>query len=399
MQEEADFHSQPAPYTTNPSAATIDLLGLCQSMLDITTTESVPDALLTILGVEKGQRRVLTSVDERSQVLASLQDWGCFTKISPGGSLANTLVGVARLGAAAGFPLSVALGGGSSPDALGRYFCRTLSEAGVSVVDTNREEEEEEEEIDEKSRRGTTGTVFVLPSQDGQRSFLSFFAEEQMSDTNILRMEVNRAALVVVEGYLWGMPGAPEAIAGVVAAAQSSGTRVAFTAGDPGVVARHREAILKVLASPGGSEVSLFANREEACELLGHNRACSAASAAAELGTIFRVAVVTDGGNGSFVSCPGHPVMAVPPAEVPLPGVVDTCGAGDAYAAGFLFATMAGHACDVAGRFASEVAARVVSRHGAQLSEVEAMQLVGLLPVGRRLPPSRSMADRMPVSF
>lgn len=174
MQEEADFHSQPAPYTTNPSAATIDLLGLCQSMLDITTTESVPDALLTILGVEKGQRRVLTSVDERSQVLASLQDWGCFTKISPGGSLANTLVGVARLGAAAGFPLSVALGGGSSPDALGRYFCRTLSEAGVSVVDTNREEEEEEEEIDEKkpARYHWDGLCATL---SGRPAVFSFF--------------------------------------------------------------------------------------------------------------------------------------------------------------------------------------------------------------------------------
>jgi sugar/nucleoside kinase (ribokinase family) len=128
----------------------------------------------------------------------------------------------------------------------------------------------------------------------------------------------------------------------------------------------------------GGHSILLFSNKEEASELCGEGRFGDARSAAAQLGGLCSLSVVTDGANGSQVSCMGE-IIAVPPPDAPN-GVVDTCGAGDAYAAGFCYALMMGHDCSVAGKFGGSVAGRVIGRHGAQLLEHEAEGLVKLLP-------------------
>ena len=256
----------------------------------------------------------------------------------------------------------------------------SLDKAGVAVLPTSAE------------GMGHTGTVFVLASSDASRSFLSFFKSERLDVSPALRRAISNSRLVVVEGYLWELPNAAATIAEVVAVARAAGTQVALTAGDPGVVSRHREEILKVLQS-GGKDTLFFSNREEACALQGKGRDCSARDVAAELGSMCSVAVVTDGSCGSYVSCMGQ-VHTIPPVEAPLHDtVVDTCGAGDAYAAGFCFALMMGHDCEASGRFASSTAARIIGRHGAQLLEAEAAELVELLPqhttFGAAMPLSR----------
>jgi sugar/nucleoside kinase (ribokinase family) len=318
--------------------------------------------------------RVISTVEERSQVLASLTDAGFAPKISPGGSLCNTLVTVSRLSRAAEHHVSVALGGSSSSDALGSFFVSSLAEAGVGRFDTAAAAAHDMD----APPRGTTGLVFVLPSSDGQRSFLSFFEEETMIASSQLLNAISKSRIVVVEGYLWCMPGAARAIQAIVDEAKKSGTQIVLTAGDPGVVARYREDIWQVLNSPSGREMILFANREEACELLGQGRCCDAMKAAGDLGSLCSIAIVTDGSNGSFVSCMGR-VEAIPPSPVNS-DLLDTCGAGDAYAGAFLYALMSGHLCCEAGQFASTVAAQVVSRHGSQLTQEEATQLISNLP-------------------
>ena len=318
--------------------------------------------------------RVLSTVSERSEVLASLNDAGFSPKISPGGSLCNTLVTVSRLSRAADRNVSVALGGSSSEDALGSFFVSSLAEAGVGRFDTAAATA-----FDTNApAKGTTGLVFVLPSSDGQRSFLSFFQEEQMHASSQLLTAVSKSRIIVIEGYLWCMPGAAEAIQKMVDQAKLSGTQVVLTAGDPGVVARYRDSMWSVLNSPSGRDMILFANKEEACELLGHGWTCDAMKAAGDLGSLCSIAVVTDGSNGSFVSCMGR-VEAIPPSPV-ISDILDTCGAGDAYAGGFLYALMTGHLCCEAGQFASSVAAKVVSRHGSQLTQDEAAMLIKSLP-------------------
>lgn len=245
-------------------------------------------------------------------------------------------------------------------------FVASLNNAGVAVLPTSDEP-------------GHTGTVFVLASPDASRSFLSFFHSERLEVSNSLRKAISQSRLVVIEGYLWELPNAAAAISEVVAVARAAGVQVALTAGDPGVVSRHREEILSVLKA-AGKDILFFSNREEACELQGKARTSSAQTVAAELGTLCSIAVVTDGSAGSYVSCMGQ-VHVVPPIEAPHGGVVvDTCGAGDGYAAGFCFALMMGHDCATAGVFASSTAAQIIARHGAQLLEEEAEELVMLLP-------------------
>ena len=226
---------------------------------------------------------------------------------------------------------------------------------------------------------GSTGTVFVLASADAARSFLSFFQSEKFEVSASLRRSIAQSRLVIIEGYMWELSNAAAAITEIVAVARASGVQVALTAGDPGVVSRNRASILKVLQA-AGKDMMFFSNREEACELLGQGRECDAAKVAAHLGSLVSIAIVTDGGKGSYVSCMGQ-VHTIPPVDPTMGGkVVDTCGAGDAYAAGFAYALMMGHDCETAGGFASSTAARVIARHGAQLLEEEAQGLVGLLP-------------------
>lgn len=353
----------------------IDILGLAQSMVDITTVDAIADALLPSLGVEKGGRRVLQSVDERHEVLQTLEEAGCATKISPGGSLANTLVAISRLSLAAtatnkGWPqLNIALGTNCGSDPISQFFSSQLNSAGVAVVPV----------ADACAAPGHTGTVFVLPSADAQRSFLSFFHSEAMTVGPGLLQSAARARLVVVEGYLWELPQASETIPQLVAAARAGGAKVVLTAGDPGVVARHRQSIQKVLEA-GGQDILFFCNMEEACELVGAGRSCCARWAAEQLGLWCSVAVVTDGSRGSHVACAGQVHSALPMGPPSGGAIIDTCGAGDAYAAGFLFAMASGCASPSdSAIFAGRVAACVISRHGAQLHEDEALELVELL--------------------
>jgi sugar/nucleoside kinase (ribokinase family) len=155
-------------------------------------------------------------------------------QITPGGSLANTLVAIARLSRAAGrSQLNVALASSCSNDAIGQFFSSQLHQAGVAVLPTSE-------------TPGHTGTVFVLASEDASRSFLSYFHSGTLEVTPSLRRAVAKSRLVVIEGYLWELPNAAAAIAEVVEIARENGTQVALTAGDPGVVARHRQEILQV---------------------------------------------------------------------------------------------------------------------------------------------------------
>lgn len=152
-------------------------------------------------------------------------------------------MGIARLSAAAAAsrrrhrPLRVALGTSCGSDPIGQYFTSQLNSAGVTVLPSA---------LQSSPTPGHTGTVFVLPSADAQRSFLSFFHSEALGlSPDLLRTAAN-SRLLIIEGYLWEMPGAAEAVKRAVAAARAGGARVALTAGDPGVVARHRSSILKV---------------------------------------------------------------------------------------------------------------------------------------------------------
>ncbi|KAG2482456.1 hypothetical protein HYH03_018625 [Edaphochlamys debaryana] len=338
---------------------------------------------------------------------------GAPSQVSAGGSLANTLVGVARLSRASGQALRVALGGSLGTDTLGQFFTSQMRHAGVRcVLDSHHPPHAHGEAQDRPSMpevasmqhqapgpSGHTGTVMVLTTPDAQRSFLSFFAADRLELSERLRAAVRSSRMVVLEGYLWELPGAEEYMMEVLRTARAAGAQVAMTAGDPGVVSRHRAAMLRVVRA--GIDM-LFTNEDEAVALVGSSPSAPSSEgeealvsvedaaalaaggrsgvelAALQLAAVCPMVVVTAGSKGSFVAAMGQ-LHEVPPYWLPQ-GPVDTCGAGDAYMAGFCYAVLAGYDLRTAGEFASRTASAVIGRFGPHLSDEDAELLVAQLP-------------------
>lgn len=338
-------------------------------------------------------------------------------QVSAGGSLANTLVGLGQLAAAqqrVAAPLmssSSAVSAISSSttassvkvamtgcvvgsDALGEFAAAQLGAAGVEVVPT------------QPPTSSATGVVMVFTTSDAQRSFLSSFSsEDRIVLTDELKATIARARIVVVEGYMWEVQGAGEVLPEIIRHARSCGTLVALTAGDVSVIERHAT---KVLAAIEAGVDLWFGNEAEAAALVQHvqqqkqqrhqqldmlNSASSmqlerldssdsssssmlnnqhsdvgvshGQECALELAGICPMVVVTDGSRGSYITALGQ-LVVVPPYWRATPPV-DTCGAGDAYAAGLLYGFLRGLDLHSMGHVAAKTASAVISRHGPQL--------------------------------
>ncbi|KAK9803573.1 hypothetical protein WJX72_001343 [[Myrmecia] bisecta] len=325
---------------------------------------SVDDTFLERCGAEKGERRVVT-VEERADILETLD--GSSYQVSAGGSLSNTLVAIARLGAAehqlwgSGL-LKVAMGSVVGSDPLGKFYCAQLRQAGVEI-------------LTEPQANSNTGTVVVLTTPDANRTMQSYLGTPQeLPITAFLEDAICRSRVLVIEGYLWEMPNARESILTAIAGARRSGTLVALTAGDSGLITRHRDDLWAALDA--GADI-LFTNRGEAAALLDRP-GCSAEDAALALGPHCGTVVVTDGANGSYMCALGQ--LSVVPPHWATEKPVDTCGAGDAYAAGLLYGLLSGYNVTNMGRAGARVASTVISKFGAALTPSEALQLANVLP-------------------
>ena len=306
-------------------------------------------------------------------------------QLNAAGSLANTLAACALLGTArdeaeVGRGLQrprVAMAGPIGDDHLGQFFQAHFSKVGVDW-------------IEEAQPNTGTGTCIVLTTPDAQRSFLSYPGPPrplQLSESTYGVIQSSRS--LVIEGYLWELPNAAPVIARAIKAAKQAGRIVALTVADVSVVRRFRAEMLEAMRS---ADV-IFTNAEEASALVSDGLASSAAAPAAErsgnvhcahdaalqLGRMCPVAVVTDGARGSCVSALGH-LYVIPPHWSREPPV-DTCGAGDAYAAGFLHGYLSGMPVRAMGDFAAATASAVISHQGPQLLPEHARQLASCRPV------------------
>ncbi|CAM6042834.1 unnamed protein product, partial [Sphagnum compactum] len=331
-----------------------DVVGLGQAMVDFSGT--VGDDFLEQLGLVKGIRKVVNH-EERGKVLRALD--GRSYKLSAGGSLSNTLVALARLGTAStqSRTLNVAMTGSVGSDALGDFYRTKLLRAGVHFLS--------QPVVD-----GTTGTVIVLTTPDAQRTMLSYQGMSSVVnyDTN-LAGSIAGSRFLVVEGYLWEIPQTIEAIAQACEAARQQGVLVALTASDVSCITRHRQQFWDVMCE---SADIIFTNSDEARALCGFGKSTSPELAAKHLSQFCPLVSVTDGPWGSYIGLKGE-IVYVPPAPcVP----VDTCGAGDAYAAGILYGLIQG-VPDLKGmgNLAARVAATVVGQQGTRLREEDALEL------------------------
>lgn len=367
-----------------------DVLGLGQAMVDFGA--AVSSDLLSSEGgwdVQKGSRKLI-SVHERTEVLDSIGDE---YHIAAGGSLSNTLIDLARLievnnQRAQAEPHKVAMTGLIGNDALGSFYRSQMDSAGVSV----RKSDIESESIN-------TGTVIVLTTEDAQRTMLSYLGtQKEVAVCPQLEEAIKNTSILVIEGYMWELPNAKKTILDAISVAKEHGVRVAMTAGDAGVVVRHGDAMWESITA--GVDI-LFTNAEEAAALarvrpvvqfedIDTARMTGPATSKAEaaalcLGPHCPMVCVTDGSAGSVIASLGQ-MWVIPPHWTQSPPV-DTCGAGDAWAAGILYGLLYHQGGDIVsiGNIAARSASAVIAKHGPTLC-IEAASSV--------VPPSDSVLHR-----
>ncbi|HZT65345.1 MAG TPA: adenosine kinase [Acidimicrobiales bacterium] len=253
-----------------------------------------------------------------------------------GGSAANTAVGVASLGGSAAFV------GRVGDDRLGKVFVDDLAAVGV--------------DFDTPPAADVDGTgrciVFVTP--DGERTMRTYLgAGPHIGEDCVDEALIGGARLVYLEGYLWDAASAAAAVGRAISLSRRSGAQLALSLSDPGCVERHREELSELLTA--GAVDVLFANEAEIVELLG---ADGFDSAVEEVGRLCPVAALTRGELGSVVvtAAGTTAVPAHPPRRV-----VDTTGAGDLYAAGFLYGMCRHLPPEACARLGGLAAAEVIS--------------------------------------
>ena len=309
------------------------MVAIGHAIVDVLT--HADDTALDDLGLSKG---TMTLVDaEQADVLYAAM--GPAVEVS-GGSAANTAAGIASFGGAAAFVGKV------RDDQLGTVFSHDIRAVGVEY-DTPPAQD-----------GPATARCLVLVTPDAQRTMSTYLGAATGLRAEDLDDEViARSRVTYLEGYLWDPPEAMDALRRAMAISHASGQRVAFSLSDPFCVERHRDEFLDLV----DDQVDvLFANEAEIVSLTGarsFEQAAEAVSGRCEL------AALTRGPQGSVVVVDGS--MTEVPA-MPVSRVVDTTGAGDLYAAGFLYGLTRGRDPAVCAGLGSVAAAEVISHVGAR---------------------------------
>ncbi len=311
----------------------IDVLGLGNAIVDIVSYAE--DGLLDALGLCKG---TMTLVDHaRSETLYARM--GPAHEVS-GGSCANTMAALASLGA------RVAFVGRVRDDELGRVFAHDLRACGVHF------------EVPPSTDGPPTARCLVFVTPDAQRTMATYLgACVELSPADVDPELVKRSRIVYLEGYLWDRPEAKQACLKAARIARANGGEVALTLSDPFCVDRWRDEFRRLIAE----EIDiLFANEAEITSLYGTG---SFDEALRQVRREVRVAALTRSARGSVI-LRGDEVQvieAIPPRQL-----VDTTGAGDLYAAGFLRGYTAGLDLAACGRLASHCASEIIAQWGAR---------------------------------
>jgi fructokinase len=327
---------------TSATPPSLDLLGIGNAIVDVLARAE--DGFLATQGMAKGGMALIdTAAAERIYAAMGPGIEGS------GGSGANTCAVAAALGARVGFLGKVAA------DELGRVFAHDIRAAGVRFPTVPLE------------GGAPTARCLILVTPDGQRTMNTFLgACVTFGPDDVDEAEVASAAVTYLEGYLFDPPAAQAAFYKAARAAHAAGRRVALTLSDPFCVGRHRAAFRSFVREE--TDI-LFANE---AELLSLYETEDFDAAVAQLRSEVALAAVTRSEKGSLVvaGAESWPVAAVPTE------VVDTTGAGDAYAAGFLAALAQGRPMAECGRWGSVAAAEVISHFGAR-PQADLKALVG----------------------
>jgi sugar/nucleoside kinase (ribokinase family) len=312
--------------------ARFDVVAVGNAIVDILL--QTPDAFLDTHAITRG---AMSLIDEERALYLTGEFSGA--TIAAGGSAANTVTGVASFGGTAGYIGKVA------DDALGARFTQEFRAAGVSY--------------DIPAMAGPPGTArcLIAVTPDGQRSMSTYLGcstllEERDLDADLLR----QGRVVFLEGYLFDRDEAKRAFVAAAEIAKAAGRQVALTLSDLFCVERHRDSFQHLVR---GHVDVLFANE---AEILALYQTQDLDAALAQARAHCPIVAVTRSDKGSMIAGPGGDTFVVTAA--PVEAVVDTTGAGDLYAAGFLFGLAREKTLGDCGRLGSIAAAEVISHMG-----------------------------------
>jgi sugar/nucleoside kinase (ribokinase family) len=291
------------------------------------------DAFLEANGLAKGGMMLVDAV--QSQALYDKMAAGVETS---GGSAANTVAGLASFGGKGAFLGKVA------DDQLGRVFAHDMRAIGARFENAPL------------VGGPATAACMINVTPDGQRTMCTYLgASTAFTEADVEAAVIEGAKIVYLEGYLFDAEAARRAFAKAAGLARASGRMLALTLSDGFVVERHREALLGFIET----QVDLlFANENEICALFETEDFDAAVAA---LRPHVKLAAITRSEAGSVILSQGERLKV---AAEPVEKVVDTTGAGDQYAAGFMFGLSRGRPLQQCGQLASLAAAEVISHYG-----------------------------------
>jgi sugar/nucleoside kinase (ribokinase family) len=312
----------------------VQLLGISNAIVDVLA--HVDEAFLEKIGVPRG---AMTLIDEaRAHEIYEMM--GPATEMS-GGSVANTIAGFAILGGSASYV------GRVKDDQLGEIFVHDMRSLGVDVRTAPAKD------------GAPTARSLVLIDPDGQRTMNTYLgACTELGVADVTDETVGTPKVILLEGYVWDIPEGPALAAEAIRIGKQNGSSVALSLSDSFCVDRHRDAFAKVVQDDIDM---IFADDEEVMALYEVDDFEAVLSAISGSDSLF---VMTRSEQGSVIVQGDIRIMQ---KALPIETLVDTTGAGDAYAAAFLYGWTSGKQLDECARLGTHVATSVIQQLGGRI--------------------------------
>ena len=317
------------------TAATYDVVAIGNAIVDVLSPAD--DGFVAENGMTKGAMALVFSPEEADALYAKMAPGQTVS----GGSAANTIAGMAALGSKCAFIGQVA------DDQLGVIFAHDIRAAGIRF------------DVAARAGQPTTGRCLIFVTPDGQRTMNTFLgASHYLPETAVDRALIADSAYLYLEGYLWDPEEPRAAMRAAIEVAREAGRKVAFTLSAEFVIDRHRDAFHDLIEK--GLIDVLFAND---AEMLSLTEAEDLDAAIAAVAPKVPLLVVTLGEKGA---CAIQGGVRTEVAAVPGVAVVDTTGAGDLFAAGFLNGQARGSDLSTSLKMGAICAAEVIAHVGAR---------------------------------
>lgn len=322
-----------------------DVFGMCNPLYDIQV--EVSDAVIADLGLNKGGMHL---VDEAQQRGIIAKTYAHIVNSEPGGSGANTMIGVSLLGGTAAYM------GRVGRDEHGKLYNDGLYARKVRPCTTAEE--------------GITGICLVMITPDAQRTMCTFLGISRELHPNDIDIDTLRSSkYLYVTGYLWDTNSQKETVLRAMHTAKAAGVKIALSLSDPFCVARNKSDLLKIVSE----HVDLLIGNSEEAQMLTDTQDPHSAIHALE--DYCDIAAVTMDSRGSLLR-EGDVLYEIPSYPVTP---IDTTGAGDFYASGILYGLTHGLSLDKSGHLAAYIAAQVVAKLGPRLEELNAREIARIL--------------------